>query len=379
MTTLTLNPFQKLRIKATKDFNQGVKPVDGRQPIPDELALAMIDELDVPKDACIGVHDAFLILTSHLREQGYTNIVVLENVHQNLTPLQQKYYDSIKSVCDNSPTIKYYVPPMNNYNRCDMDFDVVIGNPPYSDTSSDSSNNKSLDSVFFELGVKRSDVTKMIIRAKHFTDPRSTFRRNLFNSGKVSSITYIDSKRFGIYQEILTCVVTHDVNHEGPTRVEYMGGIVKEETLTKDSLVFLTSPNKKEIPYDESLAPRWIRGKIAANKIDHDESGVPIIVASGRTEPLIQRDKTGEHIGLNQYGIVMNVTNHLGKTGPIRMKQYDACLGLGMLALITDTEEEAQQLYDWFLSDEGKQVIKEVKTSTVSSKQMFSYIKDPLK
>jgi len=61
------------------------------------------------------------------------------------------------------------------------------------------------------------------------------------------------------------------------------------------------------------------------------------------------------------------------------MKQYDACLGLGMLALITDTEEEAQQLYDWFLSDEGKQVIKEVKTSTVSSKQMFSYIKDPLK
>ena len=131
MTTLTLNPFQKLRIKATKDFKEGIKPVDGRQPIPDEIALAMIQELDVPKDALIGVYDAFLILTSHLRERGYTNIVVLENIHKDLTSLQQKYYDSVKSVCDNSPTIKYYVPPMNNYNRCDMKFDVIIGNPPY--------------------------------------------------------------------------------------------------------------------------------------------------------------------------------------------------------------------------------------------------------
>jgi len=130
-STLLTNPYQKLRIKATKDFKEGIKPVDGRQPIPDELALAMIQELDVPKDALIGVFDAFLILTSHLREQGYTNIVVLENEHRNLTSLQQKYYNSIKSVCDNSPTIKYYVPPMNNYNRCDMKFDVIIGNPPY--------------------------------------------------------------------------------------------------------------------------------------------------------------------------------------------------------------------------------------------------------
>lgn len=131
MTTITLNPYEKLRIKARKDFNEGVKPVDGRQPIPDEVALAMIQELDVPKDSLIGVYDAFLILTSHLRERGFTNIVVLENVHKGLNSLQEKYYNSVKTVCDNSNGITYYVPPMNNYNRCDMKFDVIIGNPPY--------------------------------------------------------------------------------------------------------------------------------------------------------------------------------------------------------------------------------------------------------
>ena len=131
MTTITLSPYEKLRIKARKDFKEGVKPIDGRQPIPDEVALAMIQELDVPKDSLIGVYDAFLILTSHLRERGFTNIVVLENVHKGLTSLQEKYYNSVKDVCDNSNGITYYVPPMNNYNRCDMKFDVIIGNPPY--------------------------------------------------------------------------------------------------------------------------------------------------------------------------------------------------------------------------------------------------------
>ncbi len=129
--TKTAADYNALREVFRTNFRQGIKPVDTRQPIPDELALAMIQELDVPKDSVIGVFDAFLILTTHLKEQGFTNIVVLENVHKGLTSLQEKYYNTVKSVCDNSDSITYYVPPMNNYNRCDMKFDVIIGNPPY--------------------------------------------------------------------------------------------------------------------------------------------------------------------------------------------------------------------------------------------------------
>lgn len=133
MTATMISKFEAARIKFRDSFSKGITPVDGRQPIPDEIATAMIQELDVPKDALIGVFDAFLILSTHLKEQGYTNIVLLENDHRNLTSAQEKYYDKVKTVCEKSG-IKYYVPLMNNYNRCDMKFDVIIGNPPYQNT-----------------------------------------------------------------------------------------------------------------------------------------------------------------------------------------------------------------------------------------------------
>lgn len=130
MTTATL--LQK-REALRNYYQQGIKPVDGRQPIPEELAQQMVKNLKdsgVSSDALIGVHDTFLTLTLTLQEHGFSNIVVLESEHSNLTSAQKKYYNTIEQGCEKIG-IKYYVPPMNNYGRCDMKFDVIIGNPPY--------------------------------------------------------------------------------------------------------------------------------------------------------------------------------------------------------------------------------------------------------
>jgi hypothetical protein len=136
--TVTEAPLFLKREALRQFFNQGIKPVDGRQPIPEELAQDMVQELiefDVPKDALIGVVDSFMILTLVLQEHGFTNLVLLENTHNNLTSLHEKYYDTIEGACEKIG-VKYYVPPMNNYSRCDMKFDVVIGNPPYQSPNS---------------------------------------------------------------------------------------------------------------------------------------------------------------------------------------------------------------------------------------------------
>ena len=91
--------FEKARYKFRDELKKGIKPVDSRQPIPDELAKTMVQELidlEVPKNALIGIFDAFLILSTHLKEAEYTNLVLLENSHKNLTNTQEKYYNNIR-------------------------------------------------------------------------------------------------------------------------------------------------------------------------------------------------------------------------------------------------------------------------------------------
>ncbi len=154
--------YDKARYKFRDEFEKGIKPVDGRQPIPDELAKEMVQELidlEVPKNALIGIFDAFLILSTHLKEVGYTNLVLLENSHNNLTNTQEKYYNNVQNLCEKSG-IKYYVPPMNNYGRCDMKFDVIIGNPPYQDVKEGTRSGSSSEPLWWKITKISFDLLK---------------------------------------------------------------------------------------------------------------------------------------------------------------------------------------------------------------------------
>ena len=214
--SLQSNPYLRARTKFRDDFyKKGIKPVDGRQPIPDEIALAMIQELDVDKDALIGVYDAFLILSTHLKEQGFTNIVVLENVHKNLTPSQEKYYDSVKSVCDNSG-IKYYVPPMNNYNRCDMKFDVILGNPPYKGQ---------LHLEFLKLALEKSDYVSLIHPSGWLTRTEKSIEKDVKKllEGRLKSLTIFNGFPVFKCEFQAPLVITEVVNSwDKPVTVKYI-------------------------------------------------------------------------------------------------------------------------------------------------------------
>ena len=67
-----------------------------------------------------------------------------------------------------------------------MHFDVVTGNPPYSDrTGVDGGGgggcSKDLDDKFFIESMKISDYVSLIIRAKHFSKENSRFKKCYLN------------------------------------------------------------------------------------------------------------------------------------------------------------------------------------------------------
>ena len=209
MSTLTMqqpsvySSFEKARIKFRDEFSKGIKPVDSRQPIPDELAKKMVQELidlEVPKDALIGIFDAFLILSTHLKETGYTNLVLLENSHKNLTNAQETYYNNVQNICEKS-NIKYYVPPLNNYGRCNMQFDVIIGNPPYqSDKKSGNKRGSGYEALWHEFSKKAFDLAKKGAIVSLIT-PESAFtgseKFTSLLSGKNSKVD-LDYVEFGL-------------------------------------------------------------------------------------------------------------------------------------------------------------------------------------
>lgn len=216
MMIQTASKYEIARHSFRKNFSEGIKPVDSRQPIPDELALQMIQELDVSKDALIGVYDAFLILTTHLIEAGYRNIVVLENTHKNLSQSQEKYYNSVENVCVNSG-IKYYIPPMNNWSRCNMKFDVIIGNPPYQNDKKNGSGTGSGHSAIFLDFVEKSHnllkdngILSLITPSTIFCGSESKTKL-MVGSKSIYSVNFIDfgiNKYFKIGQDVCRWVAS---------------------------------------------------------------------------------------------------------------------------------------------------------------------------
>ena len=349
MALVTLSPFEKARIKFRDSFKKGIKPVDGRQPIPDEIALQMIKELDVPKDAVIGVIDAFLILSTHLKEQGYTNIVVLENDHTSLTDSQEQYYNKVKTLCQKS-NIKYYVPPMNNWSRCDMNFDVIIGNPPYQGVSE--AKRWVVWHQFLELALTQSNRVSYIIPAS-ITSPGKMWNRIREN---LVSIDFTVGEYFkGVGSTF--CRIVVDKNFSGDTTIvtdtdtlqlnvsdyDFLPPNVTSHNL--DLYKYFTKGRKwqRTTEYHTSKKSKWI-----------DENGKYEVWHTNA-----QTFKTNvEHPNNNLIRVGVTLSGYpefkvMNKIGGSQVIVYTVC----------DTLEEAQQLTDYLNGPDIQEVMSVFKWS----------------
>ena len=359
-----MSKFSDLRTVFREAFKQGVCPVDSRQPIADELAVSMVAELveyGVPKDAQIGVVDAFLILSTHLKENGYTNLVLLENVHSNLTENQDKYYNKIQSICKKSG-IKYYVPPMNNYNRCEMKFDVIIGNPPYQNGEHNSTTN-SLWKEFLQQSYDMSDEVYFVLPDIALAPP--TFSKYKDNIIEVNT----DIKRHfpGIGSGFCTLRLSKT---PGDTLIIN----TKDESYTVPCGSLDCIPNN----FDQSILDdmeKYLTGTREWNLTYEYESRKKIFCDDGQYS-VLHTTKNGirktnvHHPNNDLIRVSVDVSGH-----PRFHFIHNMGLTQSHYWTVFETEEEAKSYVEWGNSDETQEFLRKVKWGGMNSALIIKNLK----
>jgi predicted RNA methylase len=262
-----------------------------------------------------------------------------------------------------------------------MQFDYVIGNPPYSDMRKHNGgggggSSKNLDSVFFDRSREIGTHVSLIMRSKHFTRMDSVFRRKLFGSGKVVSISYVPKEFFPTIKNTETCIVTWSDSHSGPTKITYKNGEVVEKELTSSTVIKLNNPDFI-FEVENNLVHRYLNGGLIRRKFEDGDCPIVEICGTGET-PVIKYIKEGlEDTARNCWGVVINYSTAWGSLGRVMLKPYEASISHSVICLKTDTEEEAVALRDYLLTDDVKKMVADNMPSFHATKEMFRKIPDP--
>jgi predicted RNA methylase len=266
----------------------------------------------------------------------------------------------------------------------DVEFDVIIGNPPYSNRAKVSGANtggcaNNLDSDFFKRSMETADRVSLIIRAKHFLKPTSKFRKKLFSSGNLVSIEYLSPEIFPTVQNTQTCIVTWDRGYKGPCKITYKDGSTVDKFLTEADMVKLDNPNyTHQVP--NNLAHRYFNGNLYRNAIKDFPNGLPLveILGSGESPKIRYIEPNIEETGRNQHGVIMNMAAEWGGLGRIMIKPYEASVTFSVVFLKTDSKEEAVALRDYLMSETVEETIRLNMASFHPTKDLFRKITDPL-
>ncbi len=267
---------------------------------------------------------------------------------------------------------------LTKLSECSMDFDYCIGNPPYSDRSNGVEGGCiQLDNRFLDRCMELADSGSLIIRSKHFMNPKSKFRRDLFASKRLTSIVRCSDDTFPSILNTETCIVSWSLSHNEPCAVTFADGTVNNIILNEETLIKLTNSDFK-YSVDNNLAHRWVRGKLSRRNIIEGTQPMVEVLGKGNNPVIVNIQPGQEMRGCNTYGVMMNHAAQWGALGKIMIKPYSASVSGSIILLTTDSEDEAIRLKAYLETDEVKQLVKDNMPSFHPNKDLFSKIVDPL-
>lgn len=294
-------------------------------------------------------------LASELHKRGYRNVVVMT---ETLCPMTQRIAETLGH--------KYML--INTAKDNNMKFDIIIGNPPFNDDQNEKENNgnyvsksKRLHLQFIDKALELSDNVVMV----------APVRRWWTGSTKVANFKKYVSK--GLYK-VEDLGMPFKGSHTGEIGL-FCFDISKE--FEEDQF-----PQQEPLSDNITTQYKWM-GMVGdktpgeLSSVLNSEGTYKVVLTSKNimytdNNNLFDDPSRGNwRVGFNHNG------NKKGKSiycGTMHVVEPDAYLSKSMSCFITTSEEEANRLCEYLMSDDVMELIREIKISATNSKYHFSFV-----
>jgi site-specific DNA-methyltransferase (adenine-specific) len=270
-----------------------------------------------------------------------------------------------------------------------MKFDVIVGNPPYQDKkgNENSTNSTDLYAVFVEKSfdlIKDDGQIALIIPSAWSGPKNNNLKTLLFETHQPSIFDTHGKKWFDVTMN--TCYFITRKFRKGTTVITDAHKNKVQVELNKNSIVGL---NLNDLPVMEkmksfskkaNLGEIWLRGNIHLNQVDDvkTKNGVELILSVGsfgtELENTVIIDSNAETTGYNKFKLVIPNLGSGDSIGNIKIATKKQVGGHSVVFLVTETEDELENLKNYLESKLIRFLINAVKISTPNSKTVFGNI-----
>lgn len=355
--------------KATKLFKalrEGLVSFDGAHNIytPQALVEEVLSKIELNGDILVMFNIEFVVSLVYTYNITPDTITFYSD-HQNKSEMARRL------------GIKYIITTLGT----DMQFDVVVGNPPYQDKKGNENSTNSTDLatqfVYKSFDLSRQSIA-LIIPSDWVGPNTSNLKKFLFTEKKLKSLALYGDKWFREAKS--TCAIVYDKNHNGDCEVVDITGNSQSMDLSTVELLAYDNVQTNFIQKfntAKNLGSRWLRGSLHLNKVSQVAAGVEFICAVGKKDDLLTTQMVSplaENTGANINKLVISNVYTNTSIGNIKLAKKSQVGGHSVVFLTGKSDEELLNLRAYLESKVIKLLIKSIKTSSPNSKSLFKQI-----